>query len=295
MFGRVFVWGREESIEEQTRVPAELDTVHHADDGVVLQDIDIAQVDGGVLDGGYHFDIGAVFPACDERAREAHGTPTGGDAEVCLGIDRVGDVHDEACKMRDAVDEVRWDGPGATFFGREHDVGKGFEFVEDDGAHAAVLFGVVDKVASEKAVGHIMRESVGDAFFGEALQGLDTALDQMSGGDPRCEPLSCVTIVDVSAGEWFLGGPIRKTIVPMKTDGSRVVICSGSEDPDKLRHFRVLICNEAFENFQSDDVHLDLFAIWIELSVKILPKGVCDICVDRLDSGQHSQRLSILL
>lgn len=142
--GRLLVRGGEEAAEEDAWVPAELYATDHADDGVVLEDVDIAKVDGRVLGRGDHSGIGAVFAPCDEGAREAHGTPAGGDAEVCLGVDGVGDVHDEASEMRDAVDEVGWDGPSAPFLCREHDVGNGFEFVQDDGLHAAIFIAVVD-------------------------------------------------------------------------------------------------------------------------------------------------------
>ncbi len=55
-FGRL-IRGGEESVDEDARVPAELDATHHADNGSVLEDVDIAKVDGRVLGGGDHFGI----------------------------------------------------------------------------------------------------------------------------------------------------------------------------------------------------------------------------------------------
>ena len=86
--------------------------------------------------------------------------------------------------MGDAVDEVGWDGPCAAFLFRENDVGKSFEIMKDYVLHAAVLVGVVDEIVGEEAVGHVVRELVGDAFFSEHLKVFNTALNKMSSGHP---------------------------------------------------------------------------------------------------------------
>ena len=79
--------------------------------------------------------------------------------------------------MRDAVNKVGLYSPRASFLCREHDVCNGFEFVQNDGLHAAILDVVVDKVVGKEPVGHIIRESVSDTIFSEALEGFDTALN----------------------------------------------------------------------------------------------------------------------
>ena len=40
-FGRI-IWGRKEAVEEDARVPAELDATNHAHDSGVLEYVDIA-------------------------------------------------------------------------------------------------------------------------------------------------------------------------------------------------------------------------------------------------------------
>lgn len=186
--------------------------------------------------------------------------------------------------MRDAVDEVGWDGPSAAFLCRQHDVGKSFKFIQDDGAHAAVFVGIVDEVVGEETVRHAVGEPIGGTFFSQALESFDATLNQMSVGGPGCEPFTCVTIVEIGAGERVVDCAIGMNIVPFEIDDTRVDICSGSGDMDELRCFCVLLRYQTFENFQVGYIYVGASGVWLELFVKILAKSVCDICMDRLNT-----------
>ena len=177
MVGCRVVGGREEAVEKDARVPAELYTSNHPDDGGILEDVHIAKIHCRVLGGWDHFNIGAVFPPCDKRSRETHGTPSRRHTEVCLGIHSVRDVHDEASEMRDTVNEKWWDGPSASFLCREHDIGNSFKSLHDDGLHTTIFGGVVDEVVGKEKIGIVMRESIGGACFSLALEVLDAALN----------------------------------------------------------------------------------------------------------------------
>ena len=104
----------------------------------------------------------------------------------------------------------------------------------------------------------------------------------MNAWDPRCEPFSCVTIMDVGACEGFVHCAVGVNVVPFEIDGTRADIRSGSGDLDELGRFRSLLCYETFENFQIGDVHVNCCGVWLELFVEILAKSVCDVCMDRL-------------
>ena len=105
----------------------------------------------------------------------------------------------------------------------------------------------------------------------------------MSVGDPGCEPFTGVTIVDIGAGERVVDCAIGTDIVPFEIDDTRMDICSGSGDLDELRGFCALLRYETFENFQVGHIHVDASGVRLELSVKILAEGECDVCMNRLN------------
>ncbi len=72
-----------------------------------------------------------------------------------------------------------------------------------------------------------MREAVGDARFGHALEVLNAALDEMGCGDPRGKPFSGIAVEEDRTCEGVIDGAVGVHVVPTQLGSVGVDVGSG--------------------------------------------------------------------